>query len=522
MKVKNIRTRKSVKKKIKSKTFRLCKTKKWNGKGGSDEESKKSPKSAKSQHKKSPQTPKSDGISDRYAIIFIWVNYALESIANKTIKAYPDRTIYKGEPLDVFKKDILDKLLVWQTNHPDADLYLGYDSRMTDTIAIQNTQAILEPTKIRLFDLTTLIDDQFAADTQNFIARYILPDSVTLMPNRYRYKATWAQPRLKETLTENTATALKIKQELAKIDKSFILDYVLGIRHTEPSPLYYRVDMWRLLITLYLSNTQKYEYVVYSDIDIDANQEYLKTNAKLFDPQTKYILDNIGFVVCNKYFGSGDYENGFLIIKRGQKTYDGIMTVCIYMSIIRMFMYLHGLFFRGRTGNCLTDIFKQSVYSSYTQLFVYLHYLNKNVELYCQYDDEDDKSYSLLRGRREVIQLLGFNCMESEYTAYHCNYISFKRTPKYMEYIAKIREYIDQNDKYKQAQQSLNDSPLDTKSRCSKLINTETYDIKFDWICYELPVKLMDVGTSDQTHVDCSVIKRKIRDAEANKEKYVE
>lgn len=524
MKVKKvIQTHKSVKRQIKYTTFGLCKTKKWRGKGGSDEESSKSQKSAKSPPISSAslkKTKKDGGISDKYAIIFIWINYALESQSNKTIsKNYPDRTIYKGETADVFKIDILDKLLVWQTNHPLADIYFGYDSRMTDNIAITNTTEILKPTKITLFDITTLIDDDFEKDTQSFITRFILPNSVTLMPNGYIYNAQFAQPDLNKELTTNTETAQKIKEKLAQINQSFILDYVLGIRLKEPSPLYYRVDMWRLLMTLHLTSKAEYEYVIYSDIDIDANQEYLNTNASLFDPQTKYILDNIGFVVCNKDLGSGDYENQFHIMKRNKKTYDGIMTVCVYMSIIRMFMYLHGFFFKSRTGNCLSDIFKQSVYSSYTQLFVYLHYLNKDVELYCQFADEDDESYYKLNGKREIIPLLGINCKEPGPGGYYCGYISFKRTSKYISYISKLWEYINQNDKYKIARQSsLNSSAnspdelltMPKKSRCTKRINTEKYDDKFDWLCDELPLKLMDVNVSNQTSVDCNAIQKNI------------
>ena len=411
-----------------------------------------------------------------YAIIFIWINYSLESLKNDTNKNIDYKTIYRGRNSDEFNKNILDKLLSWQKCHPDADIYLGYDSRMTDIISIENTRRLLEPHKIILFDLITLIDDKFIENIQSFTQNYIDINDAYKLIGEYDYGMNGI-PNIPEFNSLKRHQINKYNDIFWYITKEYILDIILGTNNKEPSPLYFRVDMWRLILTLYLS--KQYNYVVYSDIDVNPEQEYLKIREMLFDEQTKLWLDTIGFVVCNSNEKSPLYENGFHIMKSNDKTYEGIMTVCIYMNIIRFIMYMIGLFFIDN-DYCLEDIFKQIVYVSYEQLFVYLHYLHNNVSLFAL----KDKEYIEIKEKNDIIPMLGMNCRNKG--KYSCTFLKFKKEQKYYDFIEQIKPYrqID---------------ITDNKYRSSLQIK-------------ENPTKIIIIGGSTMVSADCHKINRVIED----------
>ena len=375
---------------------------------------------------------KQQGGAKDYAIIIIWINYSLESLKNDTNKNIDNKTIYRGRNSDEFNKNILDKLLSCQKCHPDADIYLGYDSRMTDIISIENTRKLLEPHKIILFDLITLIDDKFIENIRSFTQNYIdIKDAYKLIKD-YDYGMNGI-PNIPAFSSLKRHQIDKYNDIFWYITKEYILDIILGTNNKEPSPLYFRVDMWRLILTLHLS--KQYDYVVYSDIDINPEQKYLKNREMLFDNQTQLWLDTIGFVVCNSNEKSTLYENGFHMMKSDEKTYEGIMTVCIYMNIIRFIMYMIGLFFID-TDYCLEDIFKQIVYVSYEQLFVYLHFLHNNIQLYAKNNNND---YIELNEKTDIIPMLGINCRNKG--KYSCSFLQFKKLDKYYKFINMIGSY---------------------------------------------------------------------------------
>jgi len=370
------------------------------------------------------------GGTKEYALIFMWINYSLDSKKNNTSEKIPDRTIYRGLGIDEFNKNILEKLLLWKKCHPTADIYLAYDSRMTDDVSIENTKEILDKYNIILFDLITLIDDEFITRIQEFMREYISITYGYTLLDKYNYGMS-GTPNIDEYKKLKRRDINKYDDQLWYIKKEFILNYILGvlpISSGETSPLYFRVDMWRLILTLKLSI--EYKYVVYSDIDVNPEQEYLSDRDKLFDEETKKILDSIGFVVCQKPT-SEFYENGFHIMKKKDETYNGIITVCIYMNIIRFFMYMMNLFFTDSDNYCLEDIFKQIIFVSYEQLFVYLYYLTKQVKLYAK--TRPNNEYIELNDLHSIIPLLGLNCRNiGTYTSkYSCEYLYYKKDDKY-------------------------------------------------------------------------------------------
>jgi hypothetical protein len=342
------------------------------------------------------------------ALCLLWVN--------KEKKEF-NKTIFAGNLPKIVEDKIVNNINIWKTNHPYLTIYIGYDSRFVTDEQLQTTIKIF-PKETVFVDLLTLIDDEFISDLNKFTTIYIHRSTSA---NKYIY-AGEIKP-----LPLNLGKIINLISQFKSLTKEFITDYVLGTTEIaklyllnnngkngkqEYSPVYFRVDMWRLILTLYLVKKYKYNYVIYTDIDIDPAQDALSAG-NLFDDKTKRILTTIGFIVDSKQLNSIDYENSFHIINNNEKTINAILIVCIYMNIIRFKYYTLGMF-KPDKQLCLDSAFRQIVYIGYKQLVPYLLYLYRYIIYYFKGKDEDgiDIMHEINEGKEiaDPIELLGFNC----------------------------------------------------------------------------------------------------------------
>lgn len=436
----------------------------------------------------------------KYCLLFIWLNYRLDNVEkNKTSLNSKDRTIYRGLGTQEFVNNILSKLIVWNSLHSDADIYLGYDRRTTDDISIENTKTILrEYTYIKLIDLTTIIDDEFIVKFKSFFDKYISYEKAIEAQKLCDYNSC----DLPHKPSQNNAN-ISFDNFL---NAEYIRNTILGNEEDETtkniSPLYFRVDMWRLLLTLHLTHTKyKYTHIVYSDIDVDPTQHNLKSKEVLFDEKTLLWLDDVGFVTGTKSFTHRTenpnirnfywYENGFHILKcNNNNAYISILYVCIYMNIVRFIFYMAGLYFKKKSGtHCLKDIFEQIVFESYPQLFIYLNYMHDNITLYKKIND-GMMQYIKLNNTTDIIPLLGINCASMKaMPKCNCEYLHFKRNDKYKTFI--VNQIIPKH---------VNTVPTRFKAYINKVINN--FDQKLNDL--EIPTKQVKLGASTVVQINCN------------------
>jgi hypothetical protein len=398
-----------------------------------------------------------------------------------------------------FVNNILSKLILWKSLHPDADIYLGYDRRTTDDISIENTKTILrEHTYIKLIELSDIINDEFIDKFKNFFYKYISYEKAIESQKLCVYDHTICD--LPRNPSQNNVNISFDKF----LNAEYIRNTIFGNEedtNKNISPLYFRVDMWRLLLTLHLSHTKyKYTHIVYSDIDVDPTQHNLKSKVALFDEKTLLWLNDVGFVTGTKVFTHRLdnptitnfywYENGFHILKcNNNNAYISILYVCIYMNIIRFIFYSAGLYFKRKSGSqCFKDIFEQIVFESYPQLFIYLNYMHNNITLYKKIIDTTP-IYVKLNNITDIIPLLGINCASMKATPKcNCEYLHFKREDKFKKFI--VKQIIPKH---------VNTLLTRFKPYSEKIINNYEQTL----IDIEIPTKQVKLGFSTVVPINC-------------------
>lgn len=155
-------------------------------------------------------------------------------------------------------------------------------------------------------------------------------------------------------------------------------------------PLYFRVDILKLIIMVYCIEIKKCKYAVIPDIDmIPINK------IELFDKETVTNLETIGLVCARG--GIDGYENGFNIISDNKYCLEAINYIGIYLNIlrcellsndIRSFIKNSPIFLFETDKNPIIRCLEQIIYDTYTVIIRYIIHLNGTKLLYIKSDED--------------------------------------------------------------------------------------------------------------------------------------
>lgn len=248
-------------------------------------------------------------------IISLQRNYPKEYTINLMwINKKPDinqNFIYPAKDETELKQNFINKILKWAQKNQESKIVLWFDSQMISKNAIDNTR--------------TIIDQEFA---------------------KYRNKIA--------------------KVELRDIrDLSYVKKYPEVF--SADIPLYFRVDLLRVIAAYCSILADKNLCFVYSDIDIEP-----LSKRQLFDRATLNNLSQYGIVMANQYNLYG-FENSFQITTYNENLFKAIKSILIKLNILRAYNFLKAP--KDDRWKLRCSFFQEVVYKSYYLMFVYFYSL---------------------------------------------------------------------------------------------------------------------------------------------------
>ncbi|MCF7899118.1 hypothetical protein K9L05_00525 [Candidatus Babeliales bacterium] len=137
-------------------------------------------------------------------------------------------------------------------------------------------------------------------------------------------------------------------------------------------PVYFRVDLLRLIIALHMLQTNEIDYFVYADLDMrPINKE------QIFDQVTIQNLLQYGIVMA-QFKAFHGFENGFQIISKNQNLLQAIDFAMIKLNIMRARKALKDGYFpniNNRRDPKPMHPIEQIIYDSYPNMFKYFYFL---------------------------------------------------------------------------------------------------------------------------------------------------
>ena len=157
---------------------------------------------------------------------------------------------------------------------------------------------------------------------------------------------------------------------------------------SEKTPVYFRVDLIRVIAGLHTISTKETPYFVYADLDVEPlSQE------QLFDDQTQQNLKKYGIVIAK------GQENGFQIIgHQNAHLLEAMGWVLVELNIARAQRALQGGYFEGignKDPRGPTNPLVQSVYSCYGMMFDYFCHLEGCRKLWVDSEVYDKSKHGL-------------------------------------------------------------------------------------------------------------------------------
>ncbi len=318
--------------------------------------------------------------SIQYIINFLWMNrkpsYSEKYIIPLNLKTYENNIQLPN--LDILCNYI--NVAEWCKINPTARIYLWYDlpncSLETNDI-ITNTQNLINYLNNN-FEVCNLIkkciSDPNKEDLENIkkylpydlsTRQFIIPNDIPKISNLEFYSilelSIWNEPMFIETnILENFGF---------KADKNFTE------KETYILPVYFRVDLVRLIILLELAEKFPNYYLVYVDLDSKPiDKEFL------FNQESINLLTEYGLVLPGGGKGPGvgfPYENSLHILAGKNVTNDTYMLD----SIKKMLVYFN-MFKIINSKNTKKTLINnpQDIYGDYNLLFDYYFALKKNYE----------------------------------------------------------------------------------------------------------------------------------------------
>ena len=126
--------------------------------------------------------------------------------------------------------------------------------------------------------------------------------------------------------------------------------------------VYFRVDLLRLIIALWMLENKEVDYFVYADIDVNPMSQ-----EQMFDEQTRGYLNKFGIVMGRS--GYHGFENSFQIIGNNENLVKAIKMAIVNPAFVRIRkIYSNDLLDR-------VDGYEQSIYDDYIVMFSYFYSL---------------------------------------------------------------------------------------------------------------------------------------------------
>jgi hypothetical protein len=139
---------------------------------------------------------------------------------------------------------------------------------------------------------------------------------------------------------------------------------------SDKTPVYFRVDLLRLIIALHIINKHEASNFVYGDLDIEPISE-----EQLFDAETIQNLQKYGIVMAHSTHSRLGFENGFQIISNNKHNLlEAIEWAIVTLNIQRAYNALLGDFCQYSPKTPLQEL-QEIVYMSYESMFKYFYHL---------------------------------------------------------------------------------------------------------------------------------------------------
>ena len=259
-----------------------------------------------------PEGKRSEGESVskelKYSINLMWINRRLD---------IHQRYIYPSENEEGLRKNFLDPIFKWAQANPDSIVNLWFNRDLTTNEAIENTLMLIKDNAIKY-------------------------------------------PKMAPIVLRNVGI----------IPKVIVNPEVFSDVYSYEIPVYFRADLLRPIIALYMLSNHETDYFVYCDLDMEPlSQE------ELFDDETLQNLQTYGIVMAREGLG---FENGFQIISNhNQNLLKAIEWVLVVLNIKRAYNALQGKFYdcNGRQPEGPMKPLQQIIYDTYTDMFQYFYHL---------------------------------------------------------------------------------------------------------------------------------------------------
>lgn len=213
---------------------------------------------------------------DANSVILIWIN--------KTIKP----TIYNGLSYDVMLEKI--PLVKWveykKTHDKNFDIYFFYDSKMISA----SHDEIME-------FISPISEDVIFVDIRSKLLDWVYANIVKIikmryMPTEYEYENKHINDFLNEYLIENIKRNtdyfsddnkfsgkidyLSVPDNIYEIMKNIgLYNFMYSILFSEKTPIYFRVDIIRVMAQIYLFSEPNTKYILTIDVDISPDDNKL-------------------------------------------------------------------------------------------------------------------------------------------------------------------------------------------------------------------------------------------------------
>jgi len=215
------------------------------------------------------------------------------------------------------KEKFLNNIYAWASLNKNSTIFIWYDGNFSSQAAIARTNAVIE------------------ADKNKYVGAQIILKNVRTLP--------------------------------------VVQDKHNQVVFAENVPVYFRVDLLRVIAAVYMVTEGKFQYFVYGDLDMKPLSE-----KELFDTETVGKLRKYGIVMAEG--GSLGFEDGFYIISNQNKNLlEALNFVIIELSIIRAKAALEKRLTNAsnRVTVPRTEVLQQIIYDTYPSMFYYFFYLEK-------------------------------------------------------------------------------------------------------------------------------------------------
>lgn len=206
---------------------------------------------------------------------------------------------------------------------------------------------------------------------------------------------------------------MKFRAQKAPIILQDIRDLPEVIQHPEvfsdKTPVYFRVDLLRVIAAYNTITTHNTSNFVYADLDMEPLPQ-----KDLFDDETKQNLKQYGMILAKAH--GMKYENGFFILSRhNNNMLEAVKFALIDLNIQRAYNALNDDFYNpsNRRDRTAMKPLQQIVYDSYGNMFKYFFHLSGEgvVKVY----DNSTGNWSLVPYDKEANGLKPFGLKHLKY-----------------------------------------------------------------------------------------------------------